>query len=57
MQEYGDDKGVCTGLIFELCAMLLLFEMVFSFISAAVVWEVLDSACGCDLSSVTIAPN
>ena len=44
------------GLILELMAMFLLFQMTFSFVNTAVVWAILDSTSGLDPSSDARAP-
>ena len=45
------------SLIFELSIILLSFQMVLSFASAAVVWTILTRISGLDPSSVMIAPR
>ena len=45
------------GLILELMAMFLLFQMIFSLVTAAVVWAILDSTSGLVPPPDTIAPR
>ncbi|GFO43184.1 hypothetical protein PoB_006968900 [Plakobranchus ocellatus] len=49
--------NVRTSLIFEPSAMLLSFQIVFNFVSAAVVCAILDNVSGFDPSPATIAPR
>ena len=45
------------SLILELMEMFLSLQMTFSLVTAAVVWAILDSTSGLDLSSDNIAPR
>ena len=45
------------SLTLELIPMFLSFQMTFSFVTAPVVWAILDSTSGLDPSSDTIAPR
>ena len=46
-----------NSLIFELRSMFLSSQMILSFVSAAMVWAILERISGMDPSSVTMTPN
>ena len=46
-----------NSLISELRSMFLSSQMILSFVSAAMVWAILERISGMDPSSVTMAPN
>ena len=46
-----------NSLIFELRSMFLSSQMLLSFVSAVIVWAILERISGMDPSSVTMAPN
>ena len=46
-----------NSLIFELRFMFLSSQMILSFVSAAMVWAILERISGMDPSSVTMAPK
>ena len=47
----------CNSLIFELRFMFLSSQMILSFVSAAMVWAILECISGIDSSSVTMTPK
>ena len=46
-----------SSLTFKLRSMIMSSQMILSFVSAAMVWAILERISGLDPSLVTIAPN